>query len=249
MLKLKNYFFLLIFGLFAFGQVKSQTPNLKFKSTGRPENSDGIYKPEGTFNGKTYWVGPDPDNKYVIYFSGNYWGLTDWSNDTSKINFPWAQFSTTAEFPIGKWARGESVSFAAPALDYSRLFLEESMDNDGSISGKLTIHHNKFYNQSFGGDDGDDFVKKGYAKVANLPSNLEASVIRLNDSTLELSLLNKAQNHAVDTNFMLIFNDDAYANGGKADSTYYNSQEIDIEFINIIKVAKNGEIMILFSPL
>ena len=237
---LGNYLLLLIFGLFTLGQVKSQTPNLKFKGIGFPQNTDGIYQPEGTFNGKTYWVGPDPDNKYVIYFRDGSWGLADWSNDTSEISFPWTRFSVTAESPIGKWEYGESVSFAAPALDYSRLYLEESMVNDGSISGKLTIHHNKFNDQSFGGVDGDDFVKKGYAKVANLPSNLEASVIRLNDSTLELSLLNKAQNHAVDTNFMLTFNDDAYANGGKADSTYYNSQEIDIEFINIIKVAKNG---------
>ena len=231
--------------LLIFGTSQSQTPPLIYETTYPAfETAEGIYLPQGSVNGKTYWVGPKPKATHALWYDNrnyNTWMIGEFKDTNLLYDFPNQPLglAVVEEIPVGSGFY-HTVSLAAPTLSYSSLTFVESMDDDGSISGKITINHNKFDKKTFGGTDGDDFIKKGYAQIDNLPSNLEASIIRISDSTLELSLLNKASYHDDDTSFILTFTDDAYGNGGKADSTFYNTQKIEIEFIKTISVAKNG---------
>ena len=232
--------------LLIFGTSLSQTPPLVFETTYPGwEKADGIYLPQGSFNGKTYWVGPKPNATHAFWYDNknyNNWMVGEFYKDTTLLySFPNQPlgFDVDGEIPVGS-SYYHTVSYAVPALSYSSLTFVESMDDDGSISGKININHNKWDNKTFGGTDGDDFIQKGYAQIDNLPGVLEASIIRTSDSTLEFFFRNKASYHDDDTSFILTFTDDAYGNGGKADSTYYNTQKIEIEFIKIISVSKNG---------
>jgi hypothetical protein len=69
---------------------------------------------------------------------------------------------------------------------------------------------------------------------------LSAELIRRSDSTLELSISGKSTIHDVDTSFDIEFTDNAFANGGKADSTSGATNKFVINFINIWTVAATG---------
>ena len=231
--------------LLIFGTSQAQTPNLIYETTMPPfKTAEGIFLPQGSFNGKTLWLGPSPNATHALWYDNrnyNNWMIGEFKDTNSLYDVLYMSLglADVGEIPVGSGSY-HTVSIAAPSLSYSSSTFAESMDDDGSISGKITINHNKWDNKTFGGTDGDDFIQKGYAQIDNLPGVLEASIIRTSDSTLEFFFRNKASYHDDDTSFILTFTDDAYGNGGKADSTYYNTQKIEIEFIKTISVAKNG---------
>ncbi len=238
---MKKHLMFLVCSILLLSFAKAQAPDLVVSSNSY-FNASGTYKPKGTYNGKTYWVGPETINQYCISFEkfSKNWAFSQWYGDTNSLFNTLEFYSSTLEIPTGVWNNRLEVSVAGPGLKYTSELFREIEKNDGSFLDTILVQHNKFNGQKFAGNDGDDFVAKGYAKIANLPAGLEAAVIRKTDSTLELTLLKNALTHDVDTNFILTFTDAAYANGGKADSTSKNSQKISINFINIYRVAKSG---------
>jgi hypothetical protein len=238
---MKKHILLLLSCFVLLGSIKAQAPNL-FVDSKVTTNGSGIFTSPGTINGRPYWIGPTPNNSECIYWnqSSKWWLLVQWRGDTTKLFGTMSYLAKDVDIPVGVWNSFFTVDLIGPKLNYSLQTLIETSKNEGSFSDKIIISHNKYEGQLFGGNNGDDFIARGYAKVEGLPEGLQAVLIRLNDSTLELSLMNKAIVHDKDSSFTLVFNDGAYTNGGKADSTINNSQKINLDFIKIIAVAKNG---------
>ncbi len=237
---MKKQLTLLICTILFWGWTAAQTPNLVVKSTFNP-SMNGTYTHEGKYNNRDYWRGPTPSkNLYIAFSKMGMWEIGQWYGDTNQMWFGMYNSNTSDKYPTSGWPTGIEVQVEGPALSYSGLELVETSKNEGSFDGKIKISHNKFKGQTFAGADGDDFITKNYAKTNNLSSGLTASVLRLSDSTLELTLSGKATMHNLDTNFTIEFNNDAFANGGKADSTQDVTKKISLNFINVITVGKFG---------
>jgi hypothetical protein len=237
---MKKQLTLFICTILFWGWATAQTPNLVVKSQFNP-SMNGTYTHEGKYNNRDYWRGPTPNkNLYLAYSKMGMWEIGQWYGDTNQMWFGMYNSNTTDKYPTNGWPMGVEVQIEGPALSYSTLELTETSKNEGSFNGKIIISHNKFKGQTFSGQDGDDFIVKNYAKTNNLGTGLTASVLRLSDSALELTLKGKATIHNLDTNFTIEFNNDAFANGGKADSTEDATKKIKLNFVNVITVAKIG---------
>lgn len=238
---MKKHLTLFICTILFWGWATAQTPNLVVKSSMDPSLS-GIYTHQGKFNNRDFWRGPQPNQQFYIAYSKNQsaWVLGQWYGDTSMMWMDFYYSASTDKYPTNGWNGNLDVKLEGPSLNYSSLELIETSKNDGSFDGKIIVSHNKFNGQTFAGQNGDDFISKNYAKTINLSTGLTASILRLSDSTLELSLSGKATTHNLDTNFIIEFNNDALANGGKADSTQDITKKIGLNFVNVINVAKMG---------
>ncbi|MBB6463688.1 T9SS type A sorting domain-containing protein [Flammeovirga kamogawensis] len=71
--------------------------------------------------------------------------------------------------------------------------LSENPRNDGSIEGSVII--NLLGDETFNGYNGEDFTASSKVIFSNLPEGLEGNVIRLSDTSLELSFLYSATSH------------------------------------------------------
>lgn len=238
---MKRILNLVLMGVFLIGFAHSQTPNLDVTSKNAP-NQTGIYEPQGTYGGKDYWLGPKPGKDFFVAYDKrfNSWQFGEWLGDTTRMFFVYYQFQNNDPYPTGDWNDQLNVSLPGPKLQFDQTELTESKNNDGSFTSKIKISHNRNNGQTFGGNDNDDFIAKGYAVTNLLPQGLKAQMIRLNDTLVELSLQEYANIHAIDTNFTVEFKAGALGNGGVIDSTQNTNMRIRLNFINSVTVGKSG---------
>lgn len=230
---------LLIFVLFAFGkQLLSQEYNLSLRVK-IESYMDGIYFHKGEYRNHNYWVGPDIYKTFYIAYNDTIskWVIGRWTGDTNVMeeiaNF---NSSSTNDYPLTGWPDNIRVRIDAPTLLYSSQKFVEDKFNTGSLPDTITIQHNKKRKQSFAGKKGEDLIAKNLVQVSSLPSGLTAHLLHVNDSTLRFWLSGNANSHKVDSNFTLIFTDDAFKNGGTQDSTYESIVTFKLDFYNVVEV-------------
>ena len=78
---------------------------------------------------------------------------------------------------------------ATRSITYSATTLRESIANDGTVPGTLTL---TLANETFSGNNGDDFVAAGKVAVSNVPAGLTAVVTRTSATTATLTLTGTA---------------------------------------------------------
>lgn len=142
--------------------------------------------------------------------------LTSW---TPK-NFPFADMSSrtysySATNSVGYWTFADQVNYLAPRyIIYSTDTLKEKMpENQGAIETIISI---TTQSAIFSGTNGDDLVANGFINVSNIPAGLTAQIIKIDDYTLQLSLIGNATLHTSTQNIdnlTIIFSDAAFANG------------------------------------
>jgi len=116
-----------------------------------------------------------------------------------------------------------------PALTYVGQF-NESQAFDGSVAGKITIELSG--GETFA-DLGADMLAVNQASIANLPSNLTATLTRIDATTAELTLTGTAANHtnAYDLgNLTITFADSAFAGGSAAAVANATKADLAIDF-------------------
>lgn len=142
--------------------------------------------------------------------------LTSW---TAK-NFPYADmpsraYSYAATNSVGYWTLADQVNYLAPrAIIYLADTLKEKMpENLGNIETIISI---TTQSAIFSGTNGNDLVANGLITVSNIPAGLTAQIIKIDDYTLQFSLILNATLHTSNENIdnlTVIFSDAAFANG------------------------------------
>ena len=230
--------------LLSFGKANSQISDLVVDAgTMFPSSYSGVYAYKGYFNNHPYWVGPKSVNTMAISFNSMYnrYIYSNFSNDTNSLM--WANAydnsSSTSTIPTTGWSM-IMVVINGPTVKYQSVMFKEITANDGSFTEQISVSHNKMKGYYFSGNTGDDFVSTGKVNISNLSAGLTAKLVKQNDSTLTLSLSGKANNHSIDTSFVVDFTNSAFGGGGTIDSTYGVSTTIKINFINVYTVGATG---------
>lgn len=241
---MKKNLIILVLCLLSFGKANSQISDLVVDAGSMfPSSYSGVYAYKGYFNKHPYWVGPKSVNTMAISFNSMYnrYIYSNFSNDTNSLM--WANAydnsSSTSTIPTTGWNMIK-VMINGPTVKYQSVMFKEITANDGSFTEQISVSHNKMKGYYFSGNTGDDFVSTGKVNISNLSAGLTAKLVKQNDSTLTLSLSGKANNHSIDTSFVVDFTNSAFGGGGTIDSTYGVSTTIKINFINVYTVGATG---------
>ena len=241
---MKKNLIILLLTIFSMGKAISQTPSLVVDAGSMfPAGYSGLYVHKGTYNNHPYWVGPKSTDIMAIFWNSMY-NRYIYSNAYSDTNnYRWAnaydQSSNTGLVPTSGWGT-IVVNIYGPSVSYSSLVFKETSNNDGSFDQQIKVSHNKLKGYYFAGNVGDDFVSGSKVTISNLADGLTAKMVKMDDSTLTLTLTGKATSHAVDTNFTIDFVNAAFAGGGTVDSTFGVSKKISINFLNVFTVGASG---------
>ena len=170
--------------------------------------------------------------------------LTNW---TAK-NFPFADMSSrsysySAANSVGYWTFADQNNYLAPrSILYVTDLLNERMpENLGAIGNTISITSQSVI---FNGTNGDDLVANGFINVNNVPAGLTAQITKIDDYTLQLSLLGNAANHLPANNIdnlTLIFSDAAFASGVLASQVIGSTTTtIKVRFFDIPSTGGGG---------
>ncbi|EGN74591.1 hypothetical protein A28LD_1604 [Idiomarina sp. A28L] len=205
---------------------------------------NGLYVEAGERGGKPYYKHSSVE--LFLSFTG-IWVLS------SYPDMPWGDFEnySDAELPPETGWRGMPgaenirVTIAGPALQYSAAKFLESLNNDGSLTGHISITHNQFDEQGFAGVADENFIESGKVLVGNVPDGLTAVVRYVSPSELNFTFVGVAVNSAQINNINSIsveFMDSAFA-GINASAALTNSasvSDIAINFRDELFVAASG---------
>ncbi len=241
---MKKNLIVLLLTIFSIGKAISQTPNLVVDAGSMfPSSYSGIYVHKGSYNNHPYWVGPKSTDIMAIFWNSMY-NRYIYSNSSSDTNnYRWANAydncSSANLIPNAGWGQIK-VNIYGPSIKYSSVVFKETSGNDGAFDQQITVSHNKLKGYYFAGNVGDDFVSGSKVTISNLAAGLTAKMVKMDDSTLVLSLTGKATSHDVDTNFTVDFLNAALAGGGTIDSTFGVNTKIKLNFINVYTVGASG---------
>jgi len=182
---------------------------------------DHIFSENGTYNNQKYYTSQYGSS---LFYEDGYWLLDGWVTSEDSGNPP-----------LTGWWDGtvlELVQTPKATISYDKDTLTEATLNNGSISEILTITHDNTSGAEFTGVNNEDFVATGKAIVRNLPSGLEASLIRINNTTLHVVISGNATSHAQINsvnNVKIMLKPTAFSTGQSL-TTAGNCKIIDIQF-------------------
>lgn len=119
-----------------------------------------------------------------------------------------------------------------PVVSYDSTTLEEAAANDGSVTGGLLI---SLANDTFTGNDNDNFLLAGKASVLNCPAGLQAVLTRQSASSLLFTLSGQATSHAAANtvvNLSLSLLDAAFTSGVASGVTGASRSDIHVTFLD-----------------
>ncbi len=248
-------YFAINYGNAEFGTWFFETDNFKLETYGK-----GAICQSGTRNidplGSGVYVGPNS----TFTAPGNYPDqldittstFTDWKGQLAYIGFRFENVGRThygwlkatvdaggTKFtvldgayntePNGEIYTGDCGNGVVPQLAFANTSVQEGSNNDGSFSDTYNVTaENVSFSQSSGTfTEGSDYT------VSSLPLGLSAVVTLTSSTTLEISLVGQASNHADadDTNFVITFLDAAFA-GESAANVTNSSSSLAVDFLD-----------------
>ncbi|MCC2961179.1 DUF4347 domain-containing protein, partial [Massilia sp. IC2-278] len=165
----------------------------------------------------------------VYYDSASSLTIRAGANGYQGATFTSAAAHFSLDFMIRPWQNPDTdiIGSPAPNLVYSATTFHESAGDDGSITSTATITLN---NGSFTGTNGQALQGVDYA---NLPSGLQANVVRTSANTALLTFTGSAAAHANIndvSNFGVIFGNAAFSTGNAGAVTGATRNDLVIDF-------------------
>ncbi|MBB6463135.1 LamG-like jellyroll fold domain-containing protein [Flammeovirga kamogawensis] len=174
------------------------------------------------------------DTELLISYNGNATAHRA-SDNRNDVTF---QFQNTA-FTDGQADRVINYSrsdigfvFQNPSLSYSSNRFIES--NNGTIGGKMTI---SLLGDQFTGQINENFIATNKLSISNLPDGITGLAVLKNASTVELTLIGAATEHAESNSINTIevaFLDAAFGGGNASEVDGYTLSNVQIDFHNPI---------------
>lgn len=156
------------------------------------------------------------------------------ADNISNLTFAFqdSAFTNVAASNItGATNSGISISYLNPYNgSYSASSLAESVGNDGSISGSITV---TLTGTTFAGTNSENFIATGKVSVVNVPTGLTASLVRNSDTQLTLAYTGNASGHANSddvSNITLTYNDSAFSVGESDGVLNINKTDLALDF-------------------
>ncbi len=136
-----------------------------------------------------------------------------------------------------------TIGSAGKSISISENIFYESQNDDGSLPGNITIEINKFENETFTGNTGDNLIENEKLTINYLPNGIIANAYLLSDSTINFYLSGNAVNNDNENSYdtlQLVFSNGAFS-GNKADSVINSILYLSIDFMQKITVGSSGE--------
>ncbi|MEI6169127.1 MAG: choice-of-anchor Q domain-containing protein [bacterium] len=170
------------------------------------------------------------------------------ANSTNNLGLTFlnaAFFGNNASLIANAAVPNLDVTFLDPATNVQLLYggtvFAESTNNDGSIATTIGI---TLTNDLFNGNNGDDFVGKGWVVPANVPAGLTAVVTRVDLTHVNASLAGKAAaNSSSDSigNLTLTFQNNSFYNTAAFAVTNSSRSDLAVQFLNpVLTYIGNG---------
>jgi len=211
---------------------------------------NGLYKESGTYNNKPLYRNTTTityDAAY-LYYDGTKWqiclGLYFFQDNY------YTNISTNDTPPLSGWINGwltygrpiANVRMETKALAYSRKLFIEDHTNGGFSNDTVKISYNKFSGDIFSGTNGDDFITDKVV-VTNVPSGMNAHVIRLNDSVAAFIFTGNASSHINENdvnNLTIKFLPNAFISNDTVGMVDAFQKNLQVNFREVFTVGTSG---------
>ncbi len=214
---------------------------------------NGTYVENGTNNDKPYY---QKDSYYLLWSTEwpEGWTIKNdmWGDGIEYIDmhFPIYSNSTVSDTPPATgWEcmdgnpPAPTVSQAGPSISYSVSSFQESDENDGSIDVDFTITHDGVENNTFTGNNGDEYVAAGKVVITNLPAGFAVTITQTSSLILAGNISGIASSHdnANDVaNLTFTFQNSAFSGGDASAVGNSVKDDLVINFVQVLTVAASG---------